>query len=206
MNHKQIKALQTALKIFGFYDGLIDGDAGPKTRVGIGKLLPELSAILLNKLAKQPKENRPREEKKPTIWKGRSIKRAFVHCSATPPNLDIGVKEIRRWHRRNGWSDVGYHDVIRRDGSTEKGRPIKRMGAHAKGHNRDSIGVCLVGGVDKKNRPEDNFTDAQYRALKKYRKRRDRELGPLTWHGHYEVSAKACPCFNVAEFFSRNES
>ena len=68
-----------------------------------------------------------------------------VHCSATPEHMDIGVKEISRWHKERGWAGCGYHYVINRDGLIELGRPLYRMGAHVRGHNANSIGICLVG-------------------------------------------------------------
>src|SRR5688572_4775960 len=96
-----------------------------------------------------------------------------VHCSATDDSQDIGVKEIREWHTQpypkgRGWSDVGYHRVIRRDGTVEEGRPIQSVGAHVQGHNHRSVGICLVGGIeaDDKNRARDNFTAAQKEALR----------------------------------------
>lgn len=93
--------------------------------------------------------------------------RAIVyHCSATRPNLDIGAREIREWHIARGWADIGYHIVIRRDGTIEWGRHPAAIGAHVAGHNTDSIGVCLVGGLDDHgvghaHRP-DLFTPAQW--------------------------------------------
>ena len=100
----------------------------------------------------------------------RHINLIVVHCSATPPTMDIGVEEIRKWHsdpkpEGNGWSDIGYHYVIRRDGEIEIGRPIERAGAHSKGHNSNSIGICLIGGVDSNGSTEDNFNAQQYDSL-----------------------------------------
>ncbi|UWZ99309.1 N-acetylmuramoyl-L-alanine amidase [Vibrio splendidus] len=88
-----------------------------------------------------------------------------VHCSATSPKQDIGVAEIRQWHKKRGWRDVGYHLVIRRNGEIELGRPLSQTGAHVKGHNKGNIGVCLVGGCNAELQPEDNFTLAQRKAL-----------------------------------------
>ncbi|MGF1853504.1 N-acetylmuramoyl-L-alanine amidase [Vibrio satsumensis] len=88
-----------------------------------------------------------------------------VHCSATPPQQDIDVAEIRRWHKKRGWRDVGYHFVIRRNGDVELGRPLSQTGAHVKGHNKGNIGVCMVGGCNAELQPEDNFTLAQRKAL-----------------------------------------
>ncbi len=71
-----------------------------------------------------------------------------VHCSATPPKQDVGVAEIRRWHKKKGWRDVGDHFVTRRNGDVELGRPLSQTGAHVKGHNRGNIGVYMVGGCN----------------------------------------------------------
>ena len=138
----------------------------------------------------------------------RKIEAIYIHCSYTPPNMDIGVKEIRKWHtdpkpQGNGWSDIGYHFVIRRSGATEKGRLISKAGAHTKGFNEHSIGICLVGGKQG-SKGVFNFTLAQMEALKdivsimciKYKL-------PLTHvHGHNEVSSKQCPCFDVQAYFN----
>lgn len=77
----------------------------------------------------------------------REINLIVVHCTYSRPSMDIGVEEIRKWHvEGNSWTDIGYHYVIRRDGTIEDGRPIERPGAHVKGHNSNSIGIAWVGG------------------------------------------------------------
>ena len=78
----------------------------------------------------------------------RKINKIIVHCTATQEGRDIGVEWCRKVHLRKGWKDVGYHFVIRLDGKVEEGRPIEMSGAHTKGHNWDSIGVCYAGGVE----------------------------------------------------------
>jgi len=88
-----------------------------------------------------------------------------VHCSATPSTSDIGVDEIDDWHKQRGWSGIGYHAVIRRDGEIEFGRHFDEVGAHVKGQNYRSVGVCMVGGVDTQGDAEDNFTEEQYESL-----------------------------------------
>lgn len=137
----------------------------------------------------------------------REIKRIIIHCSATPPDLDIGAAEIRAWHTApgwqgapNGWSDIGYHFVIRRDGLVEPGRPVERVGAHVKGHNADSIGICLVGGVDAAGRAQGNFTLVQWGALQALTTGLAAEHGASV-HGHNEFAAKACPSFDVARWW-----
>ena len=78
----------------------------------------------------------------------RMIDSIIIHSTATPVGMDVGVEDIRAWHvRDNGWRDIGYHWVIRRDGTIEEGRPEIAVGAHVAGYNHNSIGVALVGGV-----------------------------------------------------------
>lgn len=92
----------------------------------------------------------------------RNINEIIIHCSATPSKMDIGVKEIRDWHvNGNGWKDIGYHIVIRRDGTIEDGRPIKDIGSHCYGRNRHSIGICLVG----EGKTHESYNKEQYKSL-----------------------------------------
>lgn len=130
----------------------------------------------------------------------RKIKEIIIHCSATPENMDIGVSEIRQWHLKRGWSDIGYHDVIRRDGRTEEGRSTDKAGAHTIGHNRNSIGICLVGGVDASNNPVNNFTEKQWESLRRLVMFYKAKHPKATVHGHNEFAAKACPSFDVQEW------
>lgn len=130
----------------------------------------------------------------------RDITRAIVHCSDTPAEMDIGAKEIREWHiNDNKWQDIGYHFVIRRDGTIEKGRPVQEVGAHTYGENADSIGICLVGG-----KPCANFTFMQYRALIALKRTLEKTYF-LTWHGHRDFADKGCPMFDVNELFRGTE-
>jgi len=131
----------------------------------------------------------------------RKIDKVIIHCSATPPSMDIGADEIRTWHvRDNKWSDIGYHDIIKRDGSVEAGRPIDRAGAHCKGQNAHSIGICLVGGVDKNGNPENNFTDNQFKSLRRLIRMYKAQYKGAQVHGHREFANKACPSFDVQEW------
>ena len=127
----------------------------------------------------------------------REISKIIIHCSATPPDMDIGRSEIDRWHKQRGWSGIGYHFVIRRDGGIETGRPVSRMGAHTKGHNRDSIGVCWIGGVDAQNKPEDNRTQEQRHAMGDLVSELRRQYPQAQVHGHRDFARKACPSFVV---------
>ena len=123
-----------------------------------------------------------------------------IHCSATPEEMDIGWKEIDRWHRAKGWRMGGYHHVIRRDGSIEKGRDLTAQGAHAKGYNHKSVGICLVGGVEPDGKtPEDNFRAPQINQLVALLKRLRGMYPSARIIGHNEISSKACPSFSVQE-------
>lgn len=131
----------------------------------------------------------------------------MVHCSATPPTMNIGKKEIDKWHRQRGWLKIGYHYVIQRDGTLEEGRDKDVMGAHVKGHNAESIGICLVGGVDADNTPEDNFTPEQYATLLDTIRSLHVEYPDAEIVGHNTLfSGKACPSFNVEEWWNKNQN
>lgn len=125
----------------------------------------------------------------------------FVHCSATKPSQDIGARQIRIWHKHGkGWLDIGYHLVIKRDGTVEEGRPLDVVGAHAFGHNGDSVAVCLVGGIDEKGEADSNFTSEQYESLKTVIKSLKGKYENATIKGHRDVSYKDCPSFDVHGF------
>ena len=130
----------------------------------------------------------------------RTINRLVIHCAATKASQDIGRDEIDRWHRQRGFSQIGYHYVIRRNGDIEMGRPPAMAGAHAKGYNHDSIGICLVGGWGGVN----NFTPIQFENLLLliYGLTDTYNLDPLDRHqvlGHRDLPdvAKACPSFDL---------
>lgn len=133
------------------------------------------------------------------------MRRLIIHCSATSPKVDVGVKEIRKWHQRRGWRDVGYHYIIRRNGEVEQGRPENRTGAHARGYNRGSLGICLVGGVDKYNDPEKNYTRKQWDSLLALVWGLHEQYPKAEILGHRDLPgvAKACPCFSVKDWWAK---
>lgn len=134
----------------------------------------------------------------------REINSIIIHCSATKASQDIGVKEIDKEHKKNGWDGIGYHYVIRRSGRIENGRALEKAGAHCKGHNANSIGICLAGGIDNSGKAENNFTDAQFLSLLTLLNKFTRELPVKTIAGHYQYARKDCPCFNVNEFLDKH--
>jgi len=145
----------------------------------------------------------------------RTITEIFVHCSATKPNWMAAnsckqkVEEIDRWHKGNGWSGgIGYHFVVDRQGDVCVGRPVEKVGAHVKGHNSNSIGICLVGGHGgaATDKFEDHFTDMQRKALDKLLSDLTKEHKDAKIRGHNEVAAKACPSFTVKEYLDGRET
>ena len=130
----------------------------------------------------------------PFVKPDRPVDRVFLHCSASdnPDHDDIAA--IRSWHvDGNGWSDVGYHYFIRKDGTLEEGRPLERIPAAQAGNNAGSLAICLHGLAEK------FFTEAQYRALVALAREIDAAYsGRVTFHGHCEVANKTCPVFPYA--------
>lgn len=125
----------------------------------------------------------------------RRIERGVIHCAATPG--DVSAATIDEWHKARGWRSIGYHFVIRFSGMLERGRPIGQTGAHARGYNHDSIGICLAGGLN----PGD-FQDAQFTTLETV-VRLLREMYPhIVFLGHRDLPNvhKACPNFEVKEW------
>lgn len=124
-----------------------------------------------------------------------------IHCSATKATMDVGEDEIRDWHLERGWSDIGYNMVIRRDGRVEIGRPLDYRGAHVRGYNSVGVGVCLIGGVNSTNQPEDNFTPEQWDSLELSLRWMRRVWPDAQIVGHNELTTKkACPSFSVPEW------
>ena len=125
---------EDAVKVFQRENGLtVDGIVGPAT---LAKLIPQ-------RLKKSE----------------RKITEIIIHCSATPDGKDYTVDDIRRWHKQRGYSDVGYHYIVYRNGILAQGRDVNIIGAHASGHNAHSIGICYIGGMSADNtRPEDTRT------------------------------------------------
>lgn len=128
----------------------------------------------------------------------RKINEIIVHCSATPEGRDYTVEDIDRWHRKRGFAGIGYHYVIYRDGTIHGGRDVARVGAHCKGHNSRSIGVCYIGGMDAQNRhPKDTRTDEQKKSLLSLLKHLRRQYPGAVIHGHRDFANKACPSFDA---------
>lgn len=142
----------------------------------------------------------------------RPINALVVHCSATPAGRDIGRREIDGWHRAKGWAGIGYHYVIRLDGTVEKGRDESVAGAHVQGHNARSIGICVVGGIGPDGKAKDTVTAQQHVALAELLVQLRARYPATRICGHRDLSPdrdgdgvverhewlKDCPSFDVA--------
>jgi N-acetylmuramoyl-L-alanine amidase len=123
----------------------------------------------------------------------RKISKIIVHCSDSPDDLDIGFKQINDWHKQNGWLSpsgisCGYHYIVRRDGRVQRGRPDEEMGAHTKGHNANSIGICWIG----RKSPSEEQRKALYVLINGIRA--DLNISIDKVYGHCEFDRfKTCP-------------
>jgi len=129
----------------------------------------------------------------------RFVNRVFLHCSASDNPKHDNVKTMTEWHLQRGFSTIGYHYFISKDGMIHTGRNIEVKPAAQEGHNTGTIAICLHG-LEK-----DKFTQAQFQSLKSLCKQiNDAYKGKITFHGHCEVSNKACPVFDYKSILGLN--
>ena len=135
----------------------------------------------------------------------RKIDLIVIHCSATRVDRTLTAFDLETLHRRRGFNGTGYHYYIRKDGTTLLTRPIERIGAHAKGFNASSIGICYEGGLNEDGKPTDTRTAAQRFALIDLLTILRHQYPEAQIAGHYQLSAsihKACPCFDPKKEYS----
>lgn len=135
-----------------------------------------------------------------------------VHVTATPPGWNKGAAGIRAIHKAQGWSDIGYNEIINPDGRAEMGRGKMAVGAHVAGFNSLAYGLAMVGGVDARNRPDFNtIKDAELVTLERRMRELTVDFPDIAWCGHRDLSPdkngngviepfehmKACPTFDV---------
>lgn len=154
------------------------------------------------------------------------IRKIVVHCSATPNGKPFTAIDIDRWHQERGFkrnpnavrhfnsdlAHIGYHFVIELDGSVKQGRQVGEIGAHVRGHNRNSVGICLIGGVGEGDeRDHARFTSAQWHALHILLRQLEAKYPHAKVYGHRDLSPdlngdgsiqpsewlKTCPNFDV---------
>jgi len=133
----------------------------------------------------------------------REIDYIIIHCAATPEGRDVSTDTIKDWHvNGRGWSDIGYHYVIELDGTIGQGRDLDVSGAHTKGQNARSIGVCYVGGCDEDMKPKDTLFGEQLDSMESLLKGLMDKYPNAKLAGHNEFANKACPSFQVSEKFA----
>jgi len=134
----------------------------------------------------------------------RKIDKLIVHCSATREGQPISVDTIRDWHvDGRGWNDIGYHFYIDLDGNIFKGRNIEKMGAHCKGQNRNSIGICYCGGVEEDGKtPKDTRNEKQKESLLAVLRTLKAMFPDSAIHSHRDFARKACPSFDATSEYA----
>lgn len=167
------------------------------------------------------------------------ILKIVIHCSATQNGKLLrnefltAAQRINLWHAQRGYkrqphavkhfnphlAHIGYHFVIDTDGTVETGRQVGEIGAHVKGHNRNSVGICLVGGITKEGKNHAEYTAEQWQALYKLLRELESQHPKAKIYGHRDLSpdlngdgsitpnewVKACPCFDVWEWLDSEE-
>ena len=126
----------------------------------------------------------------------RIITLIIIHCSAVRPDQTSSAAQIDSWHRKdNHWKlGIGYHYVIRRDGTIEPGRPEWLTGAHCVNHNAHSIGVCYEGGYDARGQPADTRTAEQKASMRRLLEELHERYPRALILGHNDLNPeKDCP-------------
>ncbi|WP_286718186.1 N-acetylmuramoyl-L-alanine amidase [Devosia sp. 63-57] len=210
------KAVRAAQQRLGL---IVDGKAGPQTMTALkraaeaakpGRAEPDKAAMGKAPAAVQPDPNAvpawphggdlpPNAMTLQLLVTARPISEIILHCAATPEGKDFTVADIRAWHKQRGWSDIGYHYVVYRDGRVMLGRPVGQVGSHVAGRNTGTIGICYIGGTSADGKAaKDTRTAAQQASLLwLVRELVARHKGVRRISGHNEYAAKACPCFSV---------
>ncbi len=128
----------------------------------------------------------------------RTINHIIIHCTDTPEGREVSAEEVDRWHKQRGFTMIGYHYLIHRDGSIEHGRPLFMQGAHCKVRNKDSIGICYVGGRNYKGDFCDTRTPEQRKALLDLLHQLKKQFPHAQISGHRDWDrGKECPCFEA---------
>jgi N-acetyl-anhydromuramyl-L-alanine amidase AmpD len=135
----------------------------------------------------------------------RDIDYIVIHCAATKPSMDVPIERVKKWHLDRGWSDIGYHYYITRDGEIHKGRKLSTIGAHVRGYNSKSIGICYEGGINESGEPEDNRTKAQKKSLLKVVQILKFVFSGAIVQGHRDFPNvnKACPSFDAKNEYKK---
>lgn len=136
-----------------------------------------------------------------------------IHCSATKEGAELSPSELDEMHRKRGFDGCGYHFYIRRNGRVYPMRSLDTMGAHVKGYNHLSIGICYEGGLDARGNPADTRTHRQKQSIMAVIKSLQKVFRIKQVLGHRDLSpdldgdgvvephewVKVCPCFDAMQ-------
>lgn len=207
------RAVETFQRAYGLF---VDGIAGRQTIAALKQALaapksarpePDKSAIAAPVPEAEPAAGRdlpappPNVDSLQLLATSRSLEEIIWHCAATPEGKDFTVADVRSWHKQRGWSDIGYHYVVYRDGCIMLGRPVGQVGAHCADHgkNQGTIGCCYIGGVSADGKTaKDTRTLAQRTSMLWLTQQliaKHRTIRRVT--GHNQYASKACPSFDV---------
>lgn len=201
-----VRAVQRRLQL------VIDGKAGTQTMTALrqavapvkpGKAEPNKEAMAQSVIRLQVPGNDniaapPNVASLKLLDTARFIDEIIIHCTATAEGKNYTIADIRAWHKARGFTDIGYHYVIARDGRVLIGRPIGQVGAHVAGHNTGTIGISYIGGVTADGKtPKDTRTAAQRATLLWLTRALAKKHGVRKVTGHNQYAAKACPSFDV---------
>lgn len=204
-NGNEVKALQEALHLF------VDGVFGKLTEEAV-KEFQRTNGLKPDGIVGDKTWEKLFPSGESTLKKSRRvINEIIVHCSATREGQNYTVADVKRWHTTpvskggRGWSDIGYHYVIHRDGTVHKGRDVNASGAHCTGHNSHSIGVCYIGGCDASDgrTPKDTRTQAQKKSLLELLQELKKLYPKARIRGHRDFANKACPSFDATKEYSK---
>lgn len=134
----------------------------------------------------------------------RKVTKLVFHCTAS--NQAATVESIVRFWKSKGWTNPGYHIIVRSDGSWTQLQDFNRMTNGVAGINMTSLHVSYIGGIDKNGKGFDNRTDAQNDIFEAVYQTFKNKMPNLTFHGHYEFSNKACPSYNVEKWIKAIDS
>ncbi len=131
----------------------------------------------------------------------RRITLIVIHCSATRRNQQFTFEMLKACHAARFKGGIGYHYYITRDGQLWPGRHEDEPGAHAKGYNANSIGICYEGGLDADGRPADTRTPAQKHSMIALLRALKADYPDAVILGHRDLPGvrKDCPCFDAKE-------
>ena len=144
------------------------------------------------------------QEDGPMMASSASVKYIVIHCSATRSTRDYTAEQLLRDHKTRGFRTVGYHFYIRKNGDIKSTREIERIGAHVRGYNARSIGICYEGGLDADGRPADTRTPEQTEQFILLLMRMVKIFPGVRIRGHRDMPGsipKACPCFDAEGVF-----